>query len=283
MKRLSLLLALVGSALAEPLPPYSLSLDRDKISSVPLHKEVDTLLIFPDEVESISGKGLTSGTGSMGMVLYKQGEKNKKTILLRHLDNQSAVLLTVMLGENAFVFRLEPSAKPASVIYLHKETQAPKLARKITPEEALVRGRPISEERKLELLRLTRDAHFLKERIPKLYSNYTESHLFHSRIYSNFSTAISLTALFETEDAFVFLGTIRNRSSKPVDMADYAAFLKVGKKRSFPCSKLRVERRIIAPGATVKYEGLLLGDGKGSPLHLSLENSFGLHLKPALQ
>lgn len=282
MKPLILLLVFAGSGFAEPQAPYALPLDKDNITAIPLHNEVDTLLVFPIEVESISGKGLTSGAGSTGTVLYQQGEKNKKTILLRHLDNQSTILLTVMLKDEAFVFRLEPSLEPASVIYLSKGNEPRKKVRKVTAEEALIKKRPISEQRKLELIRLTKQSNFLKSQVPKLYSGYTEKLTSIALAKDSRLTTLSHIARFENEDALVFLGTLQNYGSRSINLAYHEAFLRAGEASPYPCSKLRAEKQVIAPGETVKFEGLLIGDGRGSPLHLDLDNSFSLHLKPTL-
>jgi len=278
MKALIIYFAITWHALAEPLRPYSLMLNKGQIEAIPIHNEIDTLLIFPEDVESIVGKGLTSGAETLGTILYKQGEKNPKTIILRHLDNSSKVLMTIMIKNEAFVFRLEPSLEPASVIYLNKAENLQDQAREITPEEALIRARPISEKRKLELFRLSKEAHFLKSRVPKFYAGYSEKQTSLTATEDRLKTSITRLTRFANEDALLFFGTIQNASNKPIDLARCSVTLKVGK-RGYQPSKLRADQKIIAPGASVKFEGLLLGNGQGSPLHLSLDNKFILHLK----
>jgi len=109
MKTIIFYLLLISSLAAKPLAPYTLPLSKEKIQSIPLHRGVDTVLIFPEEVESILGNGLTSATEMQGSVAYQQGQANPKAIVLRHLDSTSKVLMTVMIGDAAYVFRLEPS------------------------------------------------------------------------------------------------------------------------------------------------------------------------------
>jgi|GEM_PF-4388532 len=128
----AIILCLTGAVAAKPLPPYSLSLDKHSILTIPIHTEIDTLLIFPSEIESIVGNGLTTGGEFSGSVLYQQGDENPKIIVLKHLDSTSKVLMTVMWDDTAFVFKLTPDTSPASVIYFQKsDVKTPKKQRSL--------------------------------------------------------------------------------------------------------------------------------------------------------
>lgn len=278
MKTLAVMLGLVLPLLASPRAPYTLILDPTEIQTIPIHHDLDTLLIFPEEVTTIIGKGLTSGQSPTGTVLYKQGEKNKKTITLRHLDNESTVVMTIMIKDDAFVFRIVPSLEPASVIYLRKSADSYPKARKVTPQETLLNQRPLSEARKSELLRLSKEAHLLKPQAPQFYAGFSEKTVALTSTHGGLTATLTRLTRFADEDAFLFFGTIRNDGSTSVDLAGRNILLQVGKMRLFRPNKFRSDQRIIPPKSSVKIEGLLIGDGKGSPLHLSLENQFRLQL-----
>lgn len=278
MKSLIILLALMLCIFAAPKEPYSLNLDTNRIQTIPIHHEIDTLLIFPDEVETIVGKGLTSGTSAAGTVLYQQGEKNKKTIILRHLDNETTVLMTVIIKESAFVFRIVPSLEPASVIYLLEPGGLHEKARKVTAEEVLLKKRPLSEERKLELFRLSKEAHILKPQVPKFYVGFSEKGVSLTSTRGQVTTTIKRLIRFDNEDALLFFGTIHNGGNEPVDLAQRRVLLQVGNQRFYRPNRFRSDQRMIDPNSSVNFEGLLLGNGQDSPLHLSLDNQFHLHL-----
>lgn len=279
MKKIMILfLCMVNSILAKPLPPYSLPLDKHGIQTIPIHTEIDTLLIFSSEIESVIGNGLTTGGEVAGSVLYQQGEKNPKTIVLRHLDSASQVLMTVMIGDTAYVFRLMPDASPASVVYLQdSDAEIPK-AVLVSEEEILLASRPISEERKNEFLRLSRESKSLKVSVPQEYEGYSEKTIFRSNAVDGLKTTITKIAQFESDDALLFFGSIHNSSSKTIYIGSYNGLLKIGSSRSYPPNILRTNKQHLRPNETATFEGLLIGDGNDQPLHLSLNNDFIFHL-----
>jgi len=249
------------------------------ILTIPIHTEIDTLLIFPSEIESIVGNGLTTGGEFSGSVLYQQGDENPKIIVLKHLDSTSKVLMTVMWDDTAFVFKLTPDTSPASVIYFQKSDVKTPKAVPVTEEEILLASRPISNKRKSELLRLTKESKSLRLTIPQEYEGYSEKFVFRSSTADGLKTTITKTAQFKSEDAFLFLGTIRNNSSKPIHIRDYQGLLKIGNSRIYPPNILRASKQQLQPNETATFEGLLIGDGKGGSLHVDLHNGFIFHLR----
>lgn len=268
----------LGLLSAEPKPPYSINLDAKSILPIPIHTEIDTLLVFPEEVTSIIGKGLIKGEGTSGSVLYVQGQKNPKTIILRHLDNSSVILMTVMLGDIAYAFRIEPTPEPASIIYFEKPGENIQKARKISAEEAQLKLRPPSEKRQLDLIQLSKQSAFLKPRLPHLYKTFSERAVDQPSIHVHFTTTVNKLAKFEGDDALIFTGVIHNTSNTTINLAHYYPLLKVGPKKLYPPSKLRTKSRTVAPGAKLEFEGIILGDGKGKLAHFSLNNQFKLTL-----
>lgn len=277
MKTILLIVALATSLAAQPQAPYSATLSTSAIQPIPLHTEIDTLLIFPKQVDSIIGNGLTSGGDTDGSVLYQQGKENPKTIILRHLNSQTKVVMTVMIADEAYVFRLEPSNDPATAIYFRNAKDG-KLAEEIAPEQALIQSRSVSKERKTELLRLARQAGFLQEKLPKEYEGYSEQAATFAQTRDGLQTTVTKISRFPNDDALVFSGMIVNNSDQPVLISQCQGLLKVGEQRLYPPDLLGSSQPAIPPHRTVAFEGLLIGDGNGNPLHLSLENEFFLQL-----
>lgn len=277
MKTILLFAALVSGLIAQPQIPYSAHLSTKEIQTIPLHNEIDTLLIFPKQVDSIIGNGLTPGGETDGSILYQQGEENPKTIILRHLDSQTKVVMTVMIADEAFVFRLEPSHEPATAIYFRNEKDG-EHAEEIDADQALIQTRSISTERKTELLRLARESGFLKERLSTEYEGHSEKSVSFSFARDGLQTTVTKISRFSKDDALIFSGTVSNNSDWAVPMNQCQGLLKVGKHRLYPPNLLGSSQQVIAPRRTVTFEGLLVGDGKGNPLHLSLENEIALQL-----
>ncbi|MDB4265135.1 hypothetical protein N9891_00140 [bacterium] len=278
IRSIILVMFMAGSASAGPLSPYSLPLEKNNIQTIPVHTEIDTLLIFPSEIESILGNGLTKGGEVTGSVLYGWGEKKPKHLVLRHLDSESQILMTIVMGESAFVFRLIPDAAPASVIYLQEsDTEIPK-AVPVSEEEILLESRPVSEERRSEFIRLAKESKLLRPRVPHEYEGYFEKAASQSNSVDGLRTTITKIAQFQNEDAFLFFGTIHNDSSMPIELGAYQGLLKIGKHRFYPPNILNASKPQLKPNETATFEGLLIGDGNSQSLHLDLENDFIFHL-----
>lgn len=278
-KTISIIAALVSNLLAEPLAPYVDTLDESEIRVIPLHSEIDTLLVFPDQVDSIIGNGLVRDGGNTGSVLFQQGAENPKTLILRHLDSKSKVLMTVMTGDQTLVFRLEPSENPATVIRFKKPGKG-QVGEKIARDQALLRTRPISKDRKTELLRLARESSFLRERLESEYDGYSEKAVSFAFIWNGCETKVTRVSRFSKDDALIFFGTITNLRDLPADISGSRVMVRIGDQKLCPVNLLRVSKAAIAPHSSVSFEGLLLGDGAGNDLHPSLDNAFRLQITP---
>lgn len=276
MRALLFSLILASNLAADPQPPYSVALNKSEIQSIPIHTEIDTLLIFPHEVATIIGNGLTSSAEISGSVLYQQGQENPKTIVLRHLDGKSRLLMTVMIGDDAFVFRLDPSPSPASVIHLTMPGTA-QPGREITAKEATLRSRPMSEERRYELLRLARESESLREKIPQEYRGYTDRDVRFVSTRDSVTSTITHIAQFANEGVLTLSGTMENTSDQLIDTRTYSGSVRVGIRGFFPPKILMIYDNVVAPGEITRFEVLLIGDGEGKPLKISLENEFSLY------
>ena len=69
---------------AAPQDPKFESLDNREIFPVPIHTDMNTLLVFPKEVTGVFGVGLVDGS-EPGLVQF-QKPKNQKVIILRQME-----------------------------------------------------------------------------------------------------------------------------------------------------------------------------------------------------
>ena len=278
MRILVIVTAMVSSlVVAEPRPPMVMRLDENAIHSIPLHPESNTLLVFPEDVTLILGHHLSRGERP-GRVYCQQAE-NAKHLVLRQLEENSTVLMQVVMGERAFVFKLAGSDHPASVIRFHAQGQAPP-AVEIAPSKILNTKRTVSPKRLAELIRLTKEAAFLQPRLPHEYRGFVARRVqFSSKIRQNVSATITGLARFPMEDALVVLGRIRNDGTRTVTLGSNMR-LKVGDSRHYAFSQFDLAQKTLRPGRETIFSAILVGDGKGAPLHLSLENQFSLEPNP---
>ena len=99
---------------AEPLKPMTMKLNSDEIMKIPLHSRVQTLLLFPEPVTLLIGEGVTDGQ-SEGKVQAQLAE-DKRVVVLRSLEPDSTALMQVMVGTEAYAFRLYHDDQSASII-----------------------------------------------------------------------------------------------------------------------------------------------------------------------
>lgn len=275
MKHLTIILLILYSniLMSSPRPPMEIILDRNAIHPIPVHTGVDTLLIFPDEVTLLLGHGLTKGEHP-GKVHCQQAE-NKKLVVLRQLEKDGTVLMQVVMGGKAFVFRLEGSDKPASVIRFHLPGQGPPAA-EIAANDAGKAKHRLTGERLNELIRLAGEAAFLKSRLPNEYKGFVARRVsMSSSIAEDVTANITGLARFRVEDTLVVLGEIHNTGEKDIRLAS-KLFLRVGDKRLYPLSTVKFSSPVIKPGEKVGFKAALVGNGRDRPLHLSLDNRFAI-------
>ena len=82
---------------AEPLKPMAMKLNADVIQKIPIHSQVQTLLLFPEPVTLVLGEGLSDGK-TQGKVQAQLAE-DKRVLIVRSIEAQSEVLMQVMVGE----------------------------------------------------------------------------------------------------------------------------------------------------------------------------------------
>jgi hypothetical protein len=267
----------------EPLPPLDLTLDPDVIQSIGLHPQVDLVLVFPDEVTLITGQGLSSGEVP-GKVQFQQGKENPGILTLRQLDPKADVLMQVVVKKQVFVFHLKASAQPPTVVRFKwdpKKDPANRKAREISKEEAKKKKAPVSMERIKQMADLVGQEPNLRAKLPEAYANYQSLEAnFASQPVKGLTLQIHRIARFSEEDTLVFFGSLKNKGTSSYRHAGNLASIKVGEERVFKNTKLLQTRSNTPPGESSFVWLALVGDGKGKPLHLSLQNTFSIQLHP---
>lgn len=270
-----LLMLLLLPLQAEPLKPMTMKLNPDEIKKIPIHSQVQTLLLFPEPVTLVLGEGISDGK-TQGKVQAQLAE-DKRVLVLRSIEPQSEVLMQVMVGEEAYAFRLQYDERPASIVRFGGAKALPK-AKEVSEEQAREEAAFPSNARQRQLVRLARQANVLKSQLPDEYEDYQARDFNTVSWGANFSCSLSHIARFPKDQAMVVFGTIVNLGNEPLTTDSLR--LKVGAIRDYPLPFSKPQPRSIRSGESLKFVTVLLGDGEGNPLHLSLDNDFQLTFKP---
>ena len=267
----SALVALALPSMGEPLPPIEAKLDAQVILQIPIHPKVQTLLFFPEPVAMATGEGVTGGEKE-GQV-YVQPAQDERVLIVKPLKAEAEVLMHVLVGGEAYVFRLKESERPASLVkFADKVKFSP--AREVSREHMVKSEAIPSEERQLQLVRFAQNAEVLKEQLPEDFKNYDSRNFNEIHHGENFSTQLLHIARFPNERTMVIFGTVTNTSSRA--RRPTALFLEVGGVRRYPLPSHSLVRDTLKPGEQHRSIMVLTGDEDERPIQLSLENDFKL-------
>ncbi|MBK1884414.1 hypothetical protein JIN85_18500 [Luteolibacter pohnpeiensis] len=260
---------------AEVEPPTTWQLNPSKVLTIPIHTEMDTLLMFPQPVTLIAGKGLTQGDG-IGIVQYQQAQ-DARIILLRQIKQEPPVLMHVVMGTEGYSFQLVGSSQPASIIHFKSGEQT---APAVEIPEADARGASghVDEERQAQLVRLFLGEAVLKAKIPEEYQGYRSVQSNVSTRTGNIEIRVSRVGRFDREDAIVLLAEIRGLSENNPYLSEKGLKITLAENRSYQPNYVKISKDDSSDSGVMKLTLLLIGDGKGSSLHLSPENRFGVTL-----
>lgn len=260
---------------AEPLKPMAMKLNPDVIQKIPIHSQVQTLLLFPEPVTLVLGEGISDGT-TQGKVQAQLAE-DKRVLVLQSIVPQSEVLMQVMVGEEAYAFRLQHDERPASIVRFEGVKVLPK-AKEVSADQAREDAAFPSDARQRQLMRLACQADVLQSQLPEEYRDYQARDFDIASWGEGFSYTLSHLARFPKDQTLVVFGTISNLGNEPI--ATGSLGLKVGKERFYSLPFSMPESKSIRPGESFNFITVLLGDGQGNALHLSLENDFQLTFTP---
>jgi hypothetical protein len=271
MKWILITLILPAMVRADPVPPATRQLGPSEIQTVPIHFGMDTLLMFPEPVTLIAGKGLTSGEGQ-GAVHFQQAE-NPQWILLRQIQPGIPVLMHVVMGAEGYSFRLVGSDRPASIIRYVKEAQATPAAA-IPEAELRHQPSPVGRERQAQLLKLALGEPVLRAKLPEEYSGYRSVASDVTSEIAGLQIRVARVARFNEEDAVAVIADVRSEDGGRVDLASSDWRIQVGENRVYRPNHSAVHGDPDKGRVILAF--LLIGDGNGRPLHLSPENRFAI-------
>ncbi len=276
MKWSALLLSLALLAHGEVMSPGVVRLDPSRIGTIPIHTEVDTLLMFPEAVTLIAGKGMTDGK-EPGAVFFQQAE-NPSLLLLRLLQPDTPVLMHLVMGSEGFSFRLVGSENPASIIRFHTDDGTVP-AIEIPEDEVRKQKSEMSWERREQLLQLAIGEQVLRPKIPDEYKDFQSRTSESQTVVNGLQIITTKIARFNSENAIVLLADLENHGKTPLELAPELIGIRVGDSRVFSPSHLQWTERQVQPGAKSQLAVLLLGDGRGKSLPISIENQFSVILR----
>jgi hypothetical protein len=276
--KLAIILPLMLSFLplqAEPLKPMTMKLNSDEIVKIPIHSRVQTLLLFPEPVTLLIGEGITDGQRE-GRVQAQLAE-DKRVVVLRSIAPDATALMQIMVGPEAYAFRLQHDEHPASIIRFGGGQRFPK-AKEISVGQAQKNFAFPSQARQHQLIQLAKQAGVLKSQLPDEYQGYQSRDFNEVTWGSGVSCTLKHIARFPQDHSMVVFATITNLSEDLVKSGSLN--LKVGGGRSYPLPFSGPKASPLKHGESYSFATLLLGDGSGNPLHLSLENDFELTFNP---
>lgn len=265
-------------AWAEVQPPVSLRLDPSGIQTIAIHPGMDTLLMFPEPVTLIAGNGLTGGEGQ-GIVHFEQAE-DPRLILLRQIQPNQPVLMHVVMATEGYSFRLIGSENPATIIRFIKADE-PAPAAVIPEAEVRKELPPVSAERQEQLLKLALGEAVLKARLPSEYQDFRSVPVDAVSELDGLQIRLLRAARFDREDAVVLITEIRDAQGGTLDLAGKEWLIQVGEKRVYRPTHFGIQGDPVQGKLTAAF--ILIGDGRGSPLHLSPENRFAVTYRQANQ
>ncbi|MEO0510943.1 MAG: hypothetical protein AAF065_13920 [Verrucomicrobiota bacterium] len=260
----------------EPKAPKDLILEENHILQVDLNRAVETLLVFPHQIEHLSGSGLVNE--GEGQVQYQVGAA-RKTITLKPLVSRFSVLMQVMVGGKVYVIQFKGSDLPASVVrFRDKDTVGLEVSSKLELSDVEDLVRLPSKPRMMELIRLAKEEAFLKKQLPELY-NGSESHTLNANVaVGSYHYVLERAVKFGKEDTLVFVG----RVEFPADIQaskgsrQHNIQLEINGKAYYAFNHFELGRDLKRTKQPLRFVGVLIGNGQGKPGHIDLFNDFSL-------
>ncbi len=249
-------------------------LDPNEPMEVAVGASSATTLIFPTEVDTIIGYGLTDGEAP-GTFHYSHPEKSR-LVVLRNIAPEKEAYMTVVSGESVFVFHLKSSDSPVLALKLLK--QAPQVKR-IEPSAIPSRRLDYSIDGLLNLLKISRSEGALRPHLPKVYENVKSRYdVKAKRFYDEVHTIIHSIHRFPDNDTFVFAAELRNQTGQTLTYDVSKLRIRVGNREYAPT--LADASGKVEGGGAARVFLVLTGNAEGNRSNLSIDNDFRLLLGP---
>ena len=262
----------------EPQAPKDFILEEDHILQVHLNRAVETLLVFPHQIEHLSGSGLVNQ--GEGQIQYQVGAA-RKAITLKPLVSRFNVLMQVMVGGKVYVIQLKGSDSHASVVrFRDKDTVGLEVSSKLELSDVEDLVRLPSKPRLMELVRLAKEEAFLKPQLPELYQG-SESRTLNANVaQGSYRYILERAVKFTREDTLIFVG----RVEFPADIQaskgsrQHNIQLRINGKAYYAFNHFEIGRDLKSSKQPLRFIGVLIGNGQGKPGHIDLFNDFRLKI-----
>ena len=244
-------------------------MDATFIDLIPLHPKTDTLLLFPEAVGLVAGNGVVTD-GAEGKVRHASPE-DPRVLILRLIDGREPVLMHVMCDGKPYVFRLEFSESPASVITF-EDGPGPVRMIPAPPGKAIGANR----EKQDQVLRLARESSFLRERLPDHYKGFEEKSSMEIRTTGLLATTTHRVCRFKELDCLLLFGEIRNRGTGDIPVGTLRGHVRIAERQPVAPTRMLIDQPVVPAGGTIGFQALLLGDGTGGAGHVDIQNVIAL-------
>jgi hypothetical protein len=245
---------------------------------ISLSQQLTTTLLFPAIPSGTFGLGLVNnqGTAANGSVQIEHPD-GSQIIVLHALNETAAVMMTVLMDGQLYVFDLRSGPQPDVAVTLVKDAAAP-WAALVTPEEIKAARLKYDPELLVGFLRRAHNAVLMRKLYPDLYQGYNTRAADYTSDSGIVKTTVAQIHRFSKEDAIVLEGTVENETGHPIEFDGRAATVQVANE-THPVKLLDCLRPIPA-GATVPIDVVLQGDIDGGRANLSIDNEFRIVLPP---
>src|SRR5206468_3043800 len=214
--------------------------------------------------------------GATGSVQIEHPD-GSQIIVLHALSETAAVVMTVLMEGQLYVFDLRSAQEPDVAVTLVKDSGAPR-AVQVKPEEIKAARLKYDPELFVGFLRRAHDAGLMRKLYPDLYQGYNTRSCDYTSDSGVVKTTVTQIHRFSKEDAIVLEGTVENETPHPIEFDGRVATVQVA--NEIHPVKLLDCLRPIPSGATVPIDVVLQGDIDGSRANLSIDNEFRIILPP---
>lgn len=236
--------------------------------TVPISATACSVLFFPQPVRAVMGYGLTSGE-DQGFVQFEHPD-NSPIVAVRMLQDFKRLFMTVLMGDELFVFELVPSAEPVIGLKLLEKPEA--TANLVGAPQVQQRRLQYSPEKLVGLLHRATNEPVLRKHYSSLYEGAQRRKTDSRTDYGDVVCIVKEVHRFPTDDATVLIGTIENKNNFAISFDPQAVGVLLGQRES-PAqlcdSSGNVPAKQSAPIAVV-----LQGDVDGNRAHLSVKNDY---------
>jgi hypothetical protein len=244
---------------------------------ISLSPQLTTTLLFPEIPSGTFGLGLVNNQGSVanGSVQIEHPD-GSQIIVLHALNETAAVMMTVLMDGQLYVFDLRSGPQPDVAVTLVKASETAPRAVQVTPEEIKAARLKYDPELLVGFLRRAHNAALIRKLYPDLYQGYNTRTADYTSDSGVVKTTVTQIHRFSKEDAIVLEGTVQNETGHSIEFDGRVATVQVANE-THP-AKLLDCLRPIPGGATVPIDVVIQGDIDGSRSNLSIDNEFRIIL-----